>query len=389
MAKKFVYLDYAASAPQAPEAAEAIATYEKTPYAGANPESLHTLGREAAQALEGARCDIARCLGGHFRPAEIVLTSGGTEANNLALQGIAQAVRMRQRNRTQIIVSAIEHDSVLDVVPSLKDKGFDVDIVQPNREGVITPEALQALASNKTALVSVMTANNETGVVQPIEELAEIAHKAGARFHTDAVAAFGRMPLQLDHVDAVSMAAHKIGGPVSIGALALRMRCPYRPQTFGGGQQQGKRPGTQDVRGALAFAAAFKACRAHLKERQEKTAHAAQRLYGTICAPGTGVFPTTNTTIDGHKLPGIVSVYVPTLDSETLLLQLDQAGFEISAGSACSSGSLDPSHVLMAMGVKRSDAQGSLRISFDYRVSEDDLDRFADALLKVVAEHKR
>lgn len=381
----YVYLDYAASAPMVPEAKAAEATYAEAPYAGANPNSLHTLGREAAMALEGARREIAKALGGGFRPGEIVFTSGGTESNNLALYGIAEGARARDRKRTRVIVSAIEHDSELDVVPALKDRGFAVTLVRPGRDGRIAPEELERAVGPDCALVSIMSANNETGVIQPVAELAEIAHKAGALMHTDAVQAFGRIPLAIDTCDAVSIAAHKIGGPVGIGALALRMRCPFRPQNFGGGQEAGKRPGTQDVRGALAFAAAAKAQTDHLAERRSACAAKANRLFQKICAPGTGIQPTTTAQIDDTRLPGMVSIYVPGLDSETLILKLDQKGFEVSAGSACSSGSLDPSHVLSAMGIARNDALGALRISFDERVSDEDLDRFADALIGIVA----
>lgn len=381
----YVYLDYAASAPMVPEAKAAEAAYAEAPYAGANPNSLHTLGREAAMALEGARREIAKALGGGFRPGEIVFTSGGTESNNLALYGIAEGVRARDRKRTRVVVSAIEHDSELDVVPALKDRGFAVTLVRPGRDGRIAPEELERAVGPDCALVSVMSANNETGVIQPVAELAKIAHKAGALMHTDAVQAFGRIPLAIDTCDAVSIAAHKIGGPVGIGALALRMRCPFRPQNFGGGQETGKRPGTQDLRGALAFAAAAKAQTDHLAERRSACAAKANRLFQKICAPGTGIQPTTTAQIDDTRLPGMVSIYMPGLDSETLILKLDQKGFEVSAGSACSSGSLDPSHVLSAMGIARNDALGALRISFDERISDEDLDRFADALIGIVA----
>lgn len=381
----YVYLDYAASAPMVPEAKAAEAAYAEAPYAGANPNSLHTLGREAAMALEGARREIAKALGGGFRPGEIVFTSGGTESNNLALYGIAEGARARDRKRTRVVVSAIEHDSELDVVPALKDRGFAVTLVRPGRDGRIAPEELERAVGPDCALVSVMSANNETGVIQPVAELAKIAHKAGALMHTDAVQAFGRIPLAIDTCDAVSIAAHKIGGPVGIGALALRMRCPFRPQNFGGGQETGKRPGTQDVRGALAFAAAAKAQTDHLAERRSACAAKTNRLFQKICAPGTGIQPTTTAQIDDTRLPGMVSIYVPGFDSETLILKLDQKGFEVSAGSACSSGSLDPSHVLSAMGIARNDALGALRISFDERISDEDLDRFADALIGIVA----
>ena len=382
---KTVYLDHAASSPLRPQAAEAMRTYEQSPYAGANPNSLHTMGRLAARALDGARSDLARCLGGRLRPADVTFTSGGTESNNLAVLGISEGVRARDRRRTTVVLSAIEHDSILDLVPMLHERGFEVRLAAADCDGVITPEALSDVLDQSVALVSVMSANNETGVIQPVGELSRLAHRVGALLHTDAVQAFGRVPLELDDVDAVSIAAHKIGGPVGIGALAVRGRVPLRPLMLGGGQELGRRPGTQDVRAALAFAAAAKWCCSGLESNRSVTAGRARALYGRLCALDTGIVATAGTQVGADRLPGIVSVLVPSMDSETLILTLDQRGFEVSAGSACSSGSLDPSHVLSAMGIPRNDALGSLRISFDERTPEADLDAFADALLAIVA----
>lgn len=381
--KKYVYLDYAASAPMSEPALAAERAYEASPIAGANPNSLHTLGRQAAQALDGARRDLVRCLGGGFRPMDVAFTSGGTESNNLALYGMAEGMRARDRKRYEIVVSAFEHDSEVDVIPALKGRGFEVRQVRPNRSGVVTPEAVAKLVGPQTALVSVMSANNEVGTVQPVGEIAKVAHAAGALMHTDAVQAFGRIPLELDDVDAVSIAAHKIGGPVGISALVMRGRTPFRAQTFGGGQEQGRRPGTQGVRDTLAFAAAAKDVCGHLEERRALVSARAQRLYDRLCADPR-ILPTTSAVMDDSRLPGLVSIMVPGIDSETLVMQLDEAGFEVSAGSACSSASLDASHVLLAMGIPRDQALGSLRISFDERIPEDDLDRFADALLMIV-----
>ena len=382
----FVYLDYAASAPMSEPALAAELAYEGSDIAGANPNSLHTLGRKAQQALEKTRRDLARCLGGGFRPSDVVYTSGGTESNNIALYGISEGVRARVRKRTRVIISATEHDSEIDVAPSLRGRGFDVEFVRPDRSGRVTAEALEPLLDDRVALVSVMSANNETGVVQPVAELCRAAHAHGALFHTDAVQAFGRIPLELDGVDAVSAAAHKIGGPVGIAVLAMRSRTPFRPQGFGGGQEQGRRAGTQNVRSALAFAAAALDVCENLSERRALVSARANRLYQTLCAEGTGILPTTSATIDEGRLPGMVSIMCPGVDSETLILKLDRAGFEVSAGSACSSGSLDPSHVLSAMGIPRDQALGALRISFDERIAEDDLDRFAQALLDIVRQ---
>ena len=386
MSHTIEYLDYAASAPMRPEALAAERAYEGAPYAGANPNSLHTMGRAAARALDGARRDVARALGGGFRPADVTFTSGGTESNNLAILGLAEGVRARSARRRRVLLSAIEHDSVLDLAGPLRSRGFEVELIGVGRDGAVDPDALDALLDDTCALVSVMAANNETGVIQPVAELARRAHAHGALFHTDAVQGFCRVPLELAEVDAVSVAAHKIGGPVGVGALAVRGRAPLRPQVFGGGQEQGRRAGTQDVRGALAFAAAARACEATLADSRALVARRASALYERLCAVGTGILPTTSALVDDRRLPGIVSVMAPAVDSETLILALDQEGFEVSAASACSSGSLDASHVLLAMGIPRDQALGSLRVSFDERVGKDVLGRFADTLLRIVAE---
>lgn len=382
---KTVYLDYAASAPARECSLEAERRYASADYAGANPNSLHSMGRLAARTLDQARADLARCLGGGFRPAEVTFTSGGTESNNLALFGLAEGAREQDRKRTKVILSAIEHDSVLDVASPLRALGFEVALARPGRDGKVSCETLEALVGSDTALVSIMYANNETGVVQPVPELAAIAHRSGALFHTDAVQGFGRIPLDLSAVDAVSCAAHKIGGPVGIGLLAVRGRVPLRPRQFGGGQELGRRPGTQDVRAALAFAAAAKECVGSLEASRAVTAQRARELYERLCAPGTGIKATAGAEVGPDRLPGMVSILVPSLDSETLVLALDEAGYEVSAGSACSSGSLDPSHVLSAMGIPRQEALGSLRVSFDERVEPSDLESFADALLNIVS----
>lgn len=384
MPEGFVYLDYAASAPVRPEALEAQAAYASSEIAGMNPNSLHTLGRRAAQALDGARRDMAMAIGGGFRPSDIVFTSGGTESNNLALYGVAEGARERDRGRGRVIVSAIEHDSVLDLVSPLRNRGFAVDVVSPRRDGMVHREDLEDLLDGDVALVSVMSANNETGVIQPVADLARAAHEVGALFHTDAVQAFARIPLQVDEVDALSIAGHKIGAPVGSAALAIRSRCPFRPQTFGGGQEQGRRPGTQDVCAALTLAAVSRRVVRDMPDVRREVASRANHVYARLCAEGTGIVATTNPHVDDTRLPGMVSVMARSRDSETLVLRLDAAGFEVSAGSACSSGSLDPSHVLSAMGIERDLAFGALRISFDERVPLAELDAFCDALLDIV-----
>ena len=385
MSKRYTYLDYAASAPLRSEARDAWLAYHEKPGSEANPNSLHSLGREAARELEVARRTIATSIGCGFRPGEVVITSGGTESNNLAVLGMAEGARRKSSNkRKRVILSAIEHDSVLDVATLLRSRGFEVELVSPDRSGVILPSELERVMGENCALVSVMAANNETGVIQPTAKLVEVAHAGGALIHVDAVQAFGRIPLDAAKADAVSVAAHKIGGPLGVGALAIRTRCPFEAQSLGGGQEGGKRPGTQDVAGAVAFAAACRVVMRDLTTVRPKVAAMANRAYSRLCAEGTGILPTTQALVDDTRMPGMISVMVPGMESETLILKLDDLGFEVSAGSACTSDSLDPSHVLSAMGVPRDQALGALRISFDERVSEEDLDAFCDALLEIV-----
>ncbi|WP_028264257.1 cysteine desulfurase family protein [Atopobium fossor] len=388
MTSEFIYLDYAASAPVREEAFAALQEYREKPFAGANPNSLHTLGRQASQELEASRKRIAQALGGGFRPTDIVFTSGGTEANNLAIYGIAEAMRKKDPTRTKVIFSAIEHDSVLDLVPAMRERGFEVVLIPPQSDGAIHPEDLQKHMDDHVALVSIMHANNETGIVNNIDALAQVTHEFKASFHTDAIQAFARIPLAINQVDAVSIASHKIGAPIGAGVLALRRTCPFKAQTFGGGQELGRRPGTQDVQSAYVFSKIAQMVVNQMGEVRPYVAALAQQVYDRLCAEGTHILPTTTATMDKNRLPGLVSVVVDGLDSETLLLQLDAAKFEVSAGSACSSASLDPSHVLTAMGIPRNLAFGSLRISFDERVSSEALDAFCDTLLQIVKSYR-
>ncbi len=380
-----INLDYAASTPLRPEARAAERAYDEAPYAGANPNALHALGRAAAQALEGARLDIARSLGTRVRPSEIIFTSGGTESDQLALLGIAEGARERDRRRCRVVTSAIEHDAILDNLPLLRAAGFTVDVIAPTRTGVVDPQAVSDALGDDVALVSIMLANNETGVVQDVAAIARAAHACGAYLHTDAIQGYLHLPVDVDAlgVDALSIAAHKVGGPVSCGALYLRSRTPLRPRLFGGGQEAGRRAGTQDVRGALAFAAVARALAPQIAPTRALVASRADALYERLHA-SERIRASMGDPSCVDRLPGIVSILVAGAESSELILQLDRAGFEVSAGSACSSGSSGPSHVLRAMGVPERDAAGALRISFDERVSADDLDAFASTLLDLI-----
>ncbi len=383
-AHNYVYLDYAASAPLRPQSIAERERIEALPCAGANPSSLHSLGRAAAQELDGARKTIASVLQGNFRPAEIAFSSGGTESNNIAVLGMAEGAHTKDSKRSKVILSAIEHDSVLELSKPLHERGFEVCLLYPNRDGYIAASKLEKHCDERTALVSIMAANNETGAIQDIAELSHIAHHAGALFHTDAVQAFCKIALDLAHVDAVSMSAHKLGGPVGIGALAMRLRCPFKRQTYGGAHELGRRAGTQDVSSACQFAAVA----SYVHTNQQAIAHYCYEqldiLRTRMLGADLGIHPTLANASPQRMLPGILNLSVAGIDSETLILRLDDAGYEVSSASACSSMTLGPSHVLTAMGIPHEQALGSLRISFDERVRPEELTGFGDALCSIV-----
>lgn len=390
-----VYLDYAATAPLRPEALAAYEMWSQEPCSVANPNSLHSLGRAAASHLEAARSSLAGDLGGGFRPHELIFTSGGTEADNLAIFGLVNgALRSGKHDRTKIILSSLEHDAIYRTIASLKRAGFEVLLVPARRDGFIHPEDLEPLLDEKTLLVSIMYANNELGTIQPIDELASLTHKAGALFHTDAVQAFGKIPLHLDHVDAVSVTAHKLGGPVGIGALAIRQRLRLEPLLVGGGQERNLRSGTQNVAFALAFARVSRLLADNMANFRAQTKQHAKYLYQTLCGAENNeetssrkqhpIQATVGTELSERRLAGIVHLTVNGIDSDTLILSLDALGFAVSAASACSAHSSETSHVLAACGVPSKEAEHALRVSFDERVSHKEIADFAEALLGLV-----
>lgn len=387
MSDTYINLDYAASTPLRPEAIRAQLDYDASEIAGANPNSLHSLGRKAAQVLESCRRVLACSFGSHVRASEVLFCGGGTEANVLALMGLAEAARAADRRRDRVIVSAIEHDSILDNLPQLRALGFKVDMIKPNRSGYVDPIELDALMGLDVALVSIMFANNETGVIQPVRALSDVAHAHGAVYHADAVQGWLHVPFDVADlgVDALSVAGHKVGGPVGIGALYLKGRTPIRPRSLGGGQERGLRPGTQDLRAIIGLAAAADALMPHVGRHASELRPLADGLYARLCEK-PGIHATVGEWSEVDRLPGIVNIYVEGIDSEELILKLDGLGFAVSAASACSSGSMDASHVLRAMGISREDALGSLRISFDDRVDPTALDRFVEAFFEVVSD---
>ncbi len=390
-----VYLDWAATSPLCEEALAAMQPYLRAGMAGmpanANANALHSAGRAAYRALEDARRSLAASVGAR-RPDEMVLTSGATEADNAALLGLASAAAAA-RDQAQsgafkghVIVSAIEHDAVLQAAARLERLGFDVDYLRPTRAGFIEVRALEAALRPNTVLVSVQAANSEVGSIQPVAQLASAAHDAGALFHTDATQALGKMRVDVQAwgCDAASFSAHKVGGPKGAGALYLRARTPFKAQALGGGQESGRRSGTQNVCGAAAFAAACAAAVDGWESEAARCMRLRARIYDAAAAMD-GVVPTVEAApASADYLPTIAHLLVRGIESETLVLRFDALGIAVSGGSACSSGSLEASHVLRAMGLRDDEARCACRVSMGRGTTEADIDAFIAALPEVI-----
>ncbi|RNM39396.1 cysteine desulfurase family protein, partial [Eggerthella sinensis] len=342
--------------------------------------------------LEDARKSLARDLGAR-RPDEIVFTSGATEADDAAVLGLAQAAAAARRRSgagdftPHVITTAVEHDAVLAPAKRLEAQGFRVTRLAPNRQGFIEVRALEAALDESTVLVSVQAANSEVGSIQPIAELARATHAAGALFHTDAVQALGKAPVNLQEldVDAASFSAHKVGGPKGVGALYLRSRIPFEAYAIGGGQESGRRSGTQNVAGVAGFVAAAHAAVEAQELEAARPRALRDKLYAALSATD-GVEATVDVEPGSADfLPNIVHVLVSGLESETLILRFDMQGFGVSGGSACSSHSLEPSHVLRSLGIDADRAHGALRISMGRYTTEADIDAFIEATAKSLA----
>lgn len=382
-----LYLDWAATAPLRPEVAEAIRPYLDPHVLDANTNSLHSPGRVSFAVLEDARKTVSQTLGAR-RPNEIVFTSGATEANNAAVYGIVSACVKRRKHKGEsnfvphIITTHIEHDSILEATKVLKSLGCEVSSLAPNRQGFIEEDDLKEALTKSTALVSIQMANNEIGSIQPVARYAKVVHQQGALLHVDAVQALGKTPLNMQElgVDALSVSSHKIGGPKGVGALYLKANTPFDALLSGGGQEEGRRSGTHNLAGIVGFA---KACELAGKE-QDRASQQLGRMRDALYQKLSNIkriHPTIQVSEGSHDfLPHIVSVCVEGMESETLILRLDEKGFAVSGGSACSSSSLEPSHVLRALGIAPNLIQGALRISFGATTRQDDLDRFCDAL---------
>lgn len=390
----YVYLDWAATAPLCQQAADAMQPFlvpgKQNIAFNANANSLHSPGRAAFSMLEQARRSISHDIGAS-RPSEVIFTSGSTEANNMALFGLVQAVRAQgpacsaSMLKPLVVTSSIEHDAVLKPLRRMAREEIELVELEPNHQGFIEPEALERILIDRPdscpLLVSIQMANGEIGTIQPIEKLVQIAHAQGALFHTDATQALGKVPfdVQMLGVDAASLSAHKIGGPKGVGALYLKARTPFCPQMLGGGQEEGRRSTTQNVCGAQGFAAACHEVLESMDEEVPREREMRDWLYEQLLqVPGVqaSTLPEKGST---DHLPHIVNVVIDGIESATMILRLDKRGFGVSGGSACSSHSLDPSHVLKSIGIDNDLAQNELRVSFGHLTSQDDLVHFVQA----------
>lgn len=378
MSETPVYLDYAASAPVRPEAREAMLPFLDGRWG--NPSSLHRFGREARAALDDARARLARVIGAS--PAEVVFTRAGTEADDLAILGRARAFP-----GTPVAVSAIEHKAVLESAHAAEREGAPLVILPVDGNGVVRMDAVEAALERRPAVLSVMWANNEVGVLQPVGEIAARCLAACVAFHSDAVQALGKVPVRADQVavDLLAFSAHKVGGPKGIGALFVRRGTALRPLLFGGGQERGLRPGTEDVAGAAGFAAAAEAAEAARETEMARIAALRDRLEAGLRQRIPGLV------VNGAgapRLPTVSNVSIPGADPELLLAALDLDGIAASSGSACSSGAVEPSHVLTAMGIPAELAGPSVRFSLGWGTTDEEIRRVLDAF-PAIAERVR
>lgn len=368
------YFDHAATTPVDPRVLEAMLPFFTERYG--NPSELHRLGREARAAVEEARARVAAALGAGEK--EIVFTSGGTEADNLALSGY-----LARHQPGHLVVSAIEHPAVLEAARALNRAGWALDFVPVDGDGVVDVEAYEQAFRSDTRLASVMFANNVVGTVQPIAELARIAHEKGAVFHTDAVQAVGSLPVDVGElgVDLLSLSGHKLYGPKGVGALYVRRGTRLQPILHGGGHERRLRSGTEDVPGIVGLGVALTLAVEGLPEVRPRLEALRDRLAAGVLERIPEV------TYLGHRserLPGNVAFSVRYVEGESMLLQLDAQGFLVSSGSACASGSLEPSHVVLALGLGAEEAHGSMRVSLGRENTQEEVDAFLEAFPPIV-----
>ena len=387
MEKRFVYADNAATTPLSEIAFNAMKPWLTEHYG--NPSSLYRMGREAKEAINEARRVVAKCLivakpvneRNDYAPGEILFTGGGSQADNLAIRGFMHGPSAK--GRKHIITSKIEHHAVLYTCEALEKEGFRVTYLNVDREGHVDLEQLKRELSEDTALVSIMAANNEIGTIQPLKQISELAHSVGAKFHTDAVQAVGHMHIDVQEmgIDMLSLAGHKFRGPRGTGVLYVKNGIQLEPLVYGGGQERGLVSGTENTAGFIGLAAAMQDACEHLDEKMGYVKKLTDKLVKGIMEN----IPYSHYTGDPvNRLPGTASFVFEAIEGEGLILRLDNAGVCGSTGSACSTGSLDPSHVLMAIGLPHEIAHGSLRLTLGEQNTEEDVDYVIETVTDVV-----
>jgi len=372
----FIYADNAATTPVSKSVLAAMEPFYTDFYG--NPSSLYSVGREAKRPLELARETVADCLGA--LPNEIFFTSGGSEADNWAIKGVAH--EQAKKGKKHIITSTFEHHAVLHSCEALEKEGFEVTYLDVHRDGLVRPEELEAAIREDTAIVTIMYANNEIGTIQPIAELGAVCKKHGVIFHTDAVQAVGNVHINVNeqNIDLLSLSGHKFHAPKGVGALFIRKGIKLPNLIDGGAQERGRRAGTENVAGIVGMSVALKEACANIDERTKRLTKMRDRLID-------GALKMERSRLNGDRvkrLPGNVNMCFEGIEGESLLLMLDLKGVCASSGSACTSGSLDPSHVLLAIGLPHEIAHGSLRLSFSEQNTEEDIDYILDVLPKIV-----
>jgi len=372
-----VYFDYNATTPLTPEVIEAVARASRDTFG--NASSVHHFGQQAKAALDDARSELATLI--HGDPSEIVFTSGGTEADNMAIRGAAEAIE--PTGRRHLIASAIEHEAVLNTLKALARRGWRTTLLPVDDSGIVSPDRLREALADDTALVSIMHANNEIGTIQPIAELAQLAHARGALLHTDAVQSVGKIPVDVRALgaDLLSLSAHKFNGPKGAGALWIKRGTRLLPIVTGGKHERNRRAGTENVPAIVGLGVATRLAGGKLGAEAARVAALRDRLEEGILrgVPGTAVNGAR-----GSRVPNTSNISFDRVEAESLLIALDLEGIAVSTGSACSSGTLEPSHVLRAMGLSTHRTQNSLRFSLGLFSTEAEVDRVVEVLPRLV-----
>ena len=373
-----IYLDHAATTPTRPEVVKAMLPYFTDAFG--NPSSIHSYGQEAKEAIEEARAKVAELIGA--RSEEIIFTSGGTEADNFALKGIAYA---NEHKGNHIVTTSVEHHAVMEPCKFLETKGFKVTYLHVDGYGMVAPQDVKKAITSKTILISVMHANNEVGTIEPIEEIGKIAKEAGAYFHTDAVQTVGHIPANVDElgVDLLSISAHKFYGPKGVGALYVRKGTKLAPFMHGGEQERRHRAGTENVPAIVGLSKTVELAQQEMSQETEQLTYLRDKLINGLLERIDHIH------LNGHplnRLPNNANVSVDFVEGESMLLNLDLEGICVSTGSACSSSSLEPSHVLLALGLPPEQAHCSLRFTLGRGNTEEDIERVLEVLPPVVAK---